>query len=119
MSASIFSAAFGVRGGWTLEAAEAVCVAGDRDDQVSYETPSGVVALLGRLVDKSLVTARSFAGGIILEAARLTGVKRLVFTSSAAVCGSNSADTVINDESPSRAESMCAASDANGRSSAA
>jgi DNA-binding CsgD family transcriptional regulator/tetratricopeptide (TPR) repeat protein len=43
-------------GGWTLEAAEAVCSAGDIGQEV-------VLDLLGGLVDKSLVVARARTGG--------------------------------------------------------
>jgi predicted ATPase/DNA-binding CsgD family transcriptional regulator len=44
------------RGGWTLEAAEAVCPAGDVE-------PRDILELLGQLVDKSLVQVETHATG--------------------------------------------------------
>jgi predicted ATPase/DNA-binding CsgD family transcriptional regulator/DNA-binding XRE family transcriptional regulator/Tfp pilus assembly protein PilF len=61
-------------GGWTLEAAEAVC-AGDGIE------PAAVLDLLTRLVDKSLVIAEPGAGGAVrfrlLETVRQYGLQRL------------------------------------------
>ena len=65
-------------GGWTLEAAEAVC-GGEGID------PSDVLDLLARLVDKSLVVTNSNAGGVagltrfhFLEALHQYALERLV-----------------------------------------
>jgi predicted ATPase len=67
-------------GGWTLEAAERVCVARE-------PAPANVLELLGELVDKSLVIAETTAYGMryrFLETLRQYAAARLAESSSAA-----------------------------------
>jgi predicted ATPase len=63
-------------GGWTLEAAEAIC-----SDGSSVDSDSTVVDVLGRLVDKSLVPREEVAGAPrfrLLEPIRHYALERLV-----------------------------------------
>src|SRR5262249_11415242 len=68
-------------GGWTLEAAEAVCAAGGAGGRAAAGPAADVLDRLARLIDKSLVLAEELAGAAryrLVEAVRGDAPERLV-----------------------------------------